>query len=157
MSVYFTHSGYADHNIEKNVQNDRGSTRQIAKTYIPIVGRDFNAELGLGHGTECISVGRYTLNEGNKRGDWIQHWLMKHWLHSTQHSVVQKNTSETNYLHISKKVTRNKSTTRQPREDTWDTTKTPKPTTWSTCEVTTDVSWQHSRSPRLDREAITRQ
>ena len=31
---------------------------------------------GLRHGTECISVGRYTLNEGNKRGDWMKHWLM---------------------------------------------------------------------------------
>ena len=23
-----------------------------------------------------LSVGRYTLNEGNKRGDWMKHWLM---------------------------------------------------------------------------------
>ena len=28
------------------------------------------------HGTECKSVGRYTLDEGNKRGDWMEHWLM---------------------------------------------------------------------------------
>ena len=27
-------------------------------------------------GTECMSVGRCTLNEGNKRGDWMKHWLM---------------------------------------------------------------------------------
>ena len=45
--------------IEKHTAN--------CKSYIPIVGGDFNAELGPGHGTECISVGRYTLNEGNKR------------------------------------------------------------------------------------------
>ena len=33
--------------------------------------------MGPGHGNECIiSVGRYTLNEGNKRGDWMKHWLM---------------------------------------------------------------------------------
>ena len=32
--------------------------------------------LGPGHGNECISVGRYTLNEGNKRGDWMKHWLI---------------------------------------------------------------------------------
>ena len=46
------------------------------KRYIPITGGDFNAELGPGHGTECMSVGRYTLNEGNKRGDWMKHWMM---------------------------------------------------------------------------------
>ena len=46
------------------------------KRHIPIIGGGFNAELGLGHGNECISVGRYTLNEGNKRGDWMKHWLM---------------------------------------------------------------------------------
>ena len=40
------------------------------KRYIPKIGGDFNAELGPGHGTECICVGRYTLNEGNKRGYW---------------------------------------------------------------------------------------
>ena len=46
------------------------------KKYIPIVGGDFNAELGLGKGTECKSVGRYTLNESNKRGHWLKSWLM---------------------------------------------------------------------------------
>ena len=25
---------------------------------------------------ECKSVGRYTLNESNKRGDWLKSWLM---------------------------------------------------------------------------------
>ena len=29
-----------------------------------------------GKGTECKSVGRYTLNESNKRGDWLKSWLM---------------------------------------------------------------------------------
>ena len=36
------------------------------------------------HGNECISVGRYTLNEGNKRCDWMKHWLM---FNNTQHST----------------------------------------------------------------------
>ena len=75
MSVYFTHSGYADHHIEKCTRWSR-STQKTAKRYIPIIGGDYNAELGLGHGNECISVCRYTLNEGNKRGDWMKHWLM---------------------------------------------------------------------------------
>ena len=26
--------------------------------------------------SECKSVGRYTLNESNKRGDWLKSWLM---------------------------------------------------------------------------------
>ena len=54
--------------IEKHTEN--------CKRYIPIIGGDFNAELGPGHGNECMCVGRYTLNEGNKRGDWMKHWLM---------------------------------------------------------------------------------
>ena len=64
MSVYFTHSGSADHHIEKCTK------------HIPIVGGDFFAEVGPDHGTECISVGRCTHNEGNKRGDWMKHWLI---------------------------------------------------------------------------------
>ena len=48
----------------------------ICNKYIPIIGGDFNAELGPGIGTECKSVGRYTLHEGNKRGDWLRSWLM---------------------------------------------------------------------------------
>ena len=54
--------------IEKHIAN--------YKRHIPKIGGDFNAELGPGHGNECISVGRYTLNEGNKRGDWMKRWLM---------------------------------------------------------------------------------
>ena len=34
------------------------------------------AELGPGKKSECKSVGRYTLNESNKRGDWLKSWLM---------------------------------------------------------------------------------
>ena len=74
MSVYFPHSKYADHHIEKMYKTIEKHTTNC-KIYTPIVGGSFNAELGL-HGTECISVGRYTLNEGNKRGDWMKHWLM---------------------------------------------------------------------------------
>ena len=46
------------------------------KKYIPLIGGDFNAEVGLGKGTKCKSVGRYTLKESNKRGDWLKSWLM---------------------------------------------------------------------------------
>ena len=61
MSVYFPHSGYADHHIEKMYKTIEKHTAHC-KRYISFVGGDFNAELGLGQGTECKSVGRYTLN-----------------------------------------------------------------------------------------------
>ena len=47
-----------------------------SKKYIQIVGGDFNAELGLGIGLVRSSVCRYTLNDGNKRGDWMKQWVM---------------------------------------------------------------------------------
>ena len=75
MSVYFPHSKYADHHIEKMYKTiEKHMTNN--KKCIPIFGGDFNAELGPGKGTECKSVGKYTLNESNKRGDWLKSWLM---------------------------------------------------------------------------------
>ena len=75
MSVYFPHSNYADHHIEKMYKTiEKHMTNN--KKCIPIIGGDFNAELGPGKGTECKSVGKYTLNESNKRGDWLKSWLM---------------------------------------------------------------------------------
>ena len=94
--------------IEKHTEN--------CKRYIHTIGGDFNAEQGLGHGTECISIGRYTLTDWNRRGDWMKHWLMlqgctalntmyrktpqkqttfisprrkKDWLHSDQEKVLE--------------------------------------------------------------------
>ena len=77
MSICIPHPGYADHHIEKMYKTIEKHTASC-KRYIPIVGGDFNAELGPGHGTECKSVGKHThtLNGGNKRGDWMKHWLM---------------------------------------------------------------------------------
>ena len=60
MSVYFPYSKYADHHIEKmykTIEKDMAHSNK----YIPIIGGDFNAELGLGKGTERTSVGRYLL------------------------------------------------------------------------------------------------
>ena len=75
MSVYFPHSKYADHHIEKMYKTIEKHMAHCNK-HIPIIGGDFNAELGPGKGTECKSVGRYILNESNKRGDWLKSWLM---------------------------------------------------------------------------------
>ena len=70
MSVYFPHSGYADLHVKKAYKANEKHMK-VKKT-IQIVGGDFNAELGPGIGVERISVGQHTLNEGNKRGDWMK-------------------------------------------------------------------------------------
>ena len=89
MSVYFFHSRYADHHIEKCTKRSR-STWQNCKTYILIVGGNLMQNCG----TECMSVGRCTLNEGNKRGDWMKHWLMLQG-YTGLNTMYRKNTSET--------------------------------------------------------------
>ena len=76
MSVYFLHSVYADHHIEKYTEQLR--SMRVPTNSMQIVGGDFNAELGPRYGVERASVGPHTLNEGNKRGDWLKHWLMPH-------------------------------------------------------------------------------
>ena len=68
------------------------------KKCIPIIGGDFNAELGPRKGSECKSVGKYTLNESNKRGDWLKSWLMLNDYSALAQHDVQKNT-ETDVLH----------------------------------------------------------
>ena len=75
MSVYFPHSKCADHHIEKMYKTIEKHMPNNKKC-IPIIGGDFNAELGPGMGSECKSVGKHTLNESNKRGDWLKSWLM---------------------------------------------------------------------------------
>ena len=69
MSVYFHHSGFAEHHVA--IEKHRKSKKSIQ-----IVGGDFNAELGPGIGVERVSVGTHTLKEENKRGDWMKQWLM---------------------------------------------------------------------------------
>ena len=48
MSVYFSHSGYADHHVEKLYRTIKKHSTN-SKNYIPIVGGDFNAKLGAGY------------------------------------------------------------------------------------------------------------
>ena len=66
MSVCFPHSKYAYHHIEKMYKTIEKHMAHCNK-YIHIIGGDFNAELGPGQGTECTSVGRYTLNGGKQK------------------------------------------------------------------------------------------
>ena len=67
MSVYFHHSRYADHHVEKCTEQLR-STRNSAKKSIQIVGGDFIAELGPGYGVERTSAGPHTLNGETNEG-----------------------------------------------------------------------------------------
>ena len=48
MSVYFPHSGYADHHVEKVYSSIEKLTNSKKKN-IQFVGGDFSAELGLGY------------------------------------------------------------------------------------------------------------
>ena len=51
LSMYFPHSKYSDHHIEKMYKTiEKHMTNN--KKCIPIIGGDFNAELGPGRGTE---------------------------------------------------------------------------------------------------------
>ena len=75
MSVYFPHSVYADHHVERAYRAIEKHSKSKTKC-IQIVGGDFNAELGPGFGVERVSVGPHALKEWNKRGDWMKQWLM---------------------------------------------------------------------------------
>ena len=70
------------------------------KKCILIIGGDFNAELGPGKGTECKSVGKYTLNESNKRGDWLKSWLMLN-DYSALNTMFKNNATKTDVLRLS--------------------------------------------------------
>ena len=71
MSVYFPHTGYADHHVEKACKSIEKYTK--SSKHIQIVAADFNAELGAGCGIGRLCVGPYTLKESNKGGDWMKH------------------------------------------------------------------------------------
>ena len=94
MSVYFSHSGYADHHVEKCTEQSR--RRQTTQTCIPIVGRDFIVEPGPGCGTDCTSVGKHTLNGRNRLDDTLTDVTQ---FYSTQHDVLEESW-ETNDLQI---------------------------------------------------------
>ena len=64
MSVYFLHSGYADHHVEK-VYRTIEKLKNSSEKSIQIVEGDNKAELGPRYGVERISVGPHTLKEVN--------------------------------------------------------------------------------------------
>ena len=74
VSVYMPHSGYPDHHIEKTYKTILSTIGK--EKGMKIIGGDFNAELGPGEGIELSSVGHYTLNKANCRGEWMTQWLL---------------------------------------------------------------------------------
>ena len=74
--------------------------------YIPIIGGDFNAELGPGN----VKVWADTLSTRVIKGDWLKSWLMLKLLLRSQYDV-QEDSAETDVLRLSKKGKKNKLTT----------------------------------------------
>ena len=83
---------------------------QVKKTYktiktgiekdksMKIMGGDFIAELGPGEGIELSSVGHYTLNKANSRGEWMRQWLLDNTLvalNTMYKKLPQKQTRKT--------------------------------------------------------------
>ena len=73
-SIYMPHSGYADSHVEK-VHSEIDKITTCSQNML-IMGGAFNAELGPGQSAEKLSVGRRTLNESYKRGDWLKECVM---------------------------------------------------------------------------------
>ena len=72
-SDHFSHTGYADKHIEKMY---KCLEAQCRKKHTTISAEDFNAQFGLGEGTESVNVGKYALGKSNKRGTWLKQWLV---------------------------------------------------------------------------------
>ena len=64
----------ADYHVKKAYRSIEKFAKY--KKHSQVVAGDFNAELGLEIGIECLSVGPYTLKKSNKREDWMQQLLM---------------------------------------------------------------------------------
>ena len=69
------------HTVAIPTTTSRKLTKQSFSTIgkekcMKIIGGDFNAELGPGEGIELSSVGHYTLNKANCRGEWMTQWLL---------------------------------------------------------------------------------
>ena len=73
MSVYTPHRGYPDHHVEETYKTILTTIEK--EKGMKIIGGDFNAELDPGEGLELSSVGHYTLNKANCRGERMTKWL----------------------------------------------------------------------------------
>ena len=73
-SLYFSHTGYPDHHAEKMCKCIESYNKCRENT--TIIAGEFNDQLGPASGAERMSVGQYTLNESNKRGDRVKNCLV---------------------------------------------------------------------------------
>ena len=118
-----------------------------------MIGGDFNAELGPGEGIELSSVGHYTLNKANCRGEWMTQWHIDNSFCCIEHDV-QENTEETSNVPHSKKL-RSSWTTFWQTESIILGAEMRKPTTQYTWVVTTDVLWTSSKFRRTKANLVT--
>ena len=103
VSTYMPRGGYPDHQVERTYERIRrviGTDRNMK-----IIGGDFNAELGPGNGVEQSSVGHYTLNKGNCRGEWLTSVASREEASCAEHNV-QKNTAKTSDVTVFRKELR---------------------------------------------------
>ena len=75
ISTYMAHSGNPDHHIEKTYDTINRAIRKDKN--MKIIWVDFNAELGPCEGVELASVGHYTYDKSNCRGEWLEQWLLE--------------------------------------------------------------------------------
>ena len=101
MSVYFPHSRYADHHIEKMYKTIEKHNNEQQKVHSYHWRRLQMQSWDLEKRTECKSVGKYSLNESNKRGDWLKSWLMLN-DYSALNTMFKKNATKTDVLRLSK-------------------------------------------------------
>ena len=104
MSVYFSHTGYADHHVGKFTEQSR-STRLTAKNAYRFWEETSTPSLGPGYRNKCTSVGKHThthtqQRQQERRLDETLADVTK--FHSTQHDA-QEDSWETNDLQISKR------------------------------------------------------
>ena len=81
--------------------------------------------------------GKYTLNEGNERGDWLKSWLMVN-DYSALNTMFRKTSHEQTFLRFSKKRETNRSLFWQ-RKDIWEMWRTLRPTKSSTWVATREM------------------
>ena len=54
----------------------RGMENHKNKKHATIIGCNFNAQLGPGDDSDSDNVGKHAMRETNKRGIWMEQWLM---------------------------------------------------------------------------------
>ena len=75
MSVYVTHSGYGTTTLKRCTDQSRNLQIPTRRTYKLWEGTSM-PNWDLGYGVETCQCWTAHTQRGNKRGDWMKHWLM---------------------------------------------------------------------------------